>query len=332
MDASASCRRAVRVGAGLLLALLVLGPGTFDSRAVAAGASTAPFRVPAFGLLVRIPAGWHATDRPLVRLVAPRPVVAVASFSLAGLPAETGDCPRAALQRRGSRGALLVLLEERDAHYLNRFPLRPRAFRLHPAASGCYGRRGEELTFRTHGRAFYAFISLGARAAPGSVRRLEATLDSLRVGARPLHPLQLRDQRDGLTVAYPALWSATRTRLDAITSPPQLVAIASYPLAVRPSKDSCPHSALARRPARGVFIQVREEPDARVARRFPARPTHLRLPRLSAVECFGPRSAVIRFRASGRGFYAFVSFGPRPSPRLRRQALQVLDGLRIAAR
>ena len=322
----------MRAGVGLLLALLALGPGRVDGRALAAGSSTAPFRVPAFGLLVRTPAGWHATDRPLVRLVAPRPVVAVASFSLAGLPAETGDCPHAALQRRGARGALLVLLEERDAHYLNRFPLRPRAFRLHPAATGCYGRRGEELTFRTHGRAFYAFISLGAKAPPGSVRRLEATLDSLRVGARRLHPLELHDHDAGLTVAYPALWSATRTRLDAITSPPQLVAIASYPLAVRPSRDSCPQSALARRPAGGVFIQIREEPDARVARRFPARPRHLRLPRLGNLECFGPRSAVIRFRASGRGFYAFVSFGPRPSSSMRRQALRVLDGLRIGAR
>ena len=39
-------------------------------------------------------------------------------------------------------------------------------------------------------------------------------------------------------------------------------------------------SALARRPAGGVFIQLREEPNAQAARRFPARPAHLRLPRL----------------------------------------------------
>ena len=133
---------------------------------------------------MRVPAGWHATERPLVRLVAPRPVVAVASFSLAGLRAEAGDCPREALARRGPQGALLVLLEERDKHYLDRFPMRPRAFRLHPDATACYGRRGEEVTFRTHGRAFYAFVSLGAQAPRDSVRLLEATLDSLRVSAR----------------------------------------------------------------------------------------------------------------------------------------------------
>jgi hypothetical protein len=322
----------VRAGVGLLLALLVLVPGRFDSLALAAGSNAPPFRAPAFGLFGRAPAGWYATDRPLVRLVAPRPVLAVASFSLAGLPAETGDCPHAALRRRGARGALLMLLEEREEHYLNRFPLRPRAFRLHPYASGCYGRRGQELTFRARGRAFYAFISLGAQAPPASVRLLEATLDSLGVGARRLHPLELTDRTGSFTVAYPALWSATRTRLDAIASPPQLAAVASYPLAVRPSKDSCPHSALARRPAGGVFIQLREEPNASVARRFPARPAHLQLPRLRTVECFGRRSAVIRFRTSGRGFYAYVSFGPRTSSSTRQQTLHVLDGLRISAR
>ena len=162
----------------------MLGAGRFDSRAAAVGSDPPPFRVPAFGLLVRAPAGWYATDRPLVRLVSPRPVLAIASFPIADLPAETGDCPHAALQRRGARGALLVLLEERDQHYLDRFPSRPRAFRLHPYATECYGRRGEELTFRAGGRAFYAFISLGAKAPPASVRLLEATLDSLRTAAR----------------------------------------------------------------------------------------------------------------------------------------------------
>ena len=50
------------------------------------------------------------------------------------------------------------------------------------------------------------------------------------------------------------------------------------------------------------------------------------------VECYGPRSAVIRFRTAGRGFYAYVSFGPRASSDMRRQTLHVLDDLRIAAR
>ena len=184
MDTAASYRRAVRAATGLLLVLVVLGPGRFDSRAAAAGSNPPPFRVPASGLLVRAPAGWYATDRPLVRLASPRPVLAVASFPIADLPAETGDCPHAALQRRGARGALLVLLEERDERYLGRFPPRPRVFRLRPYASACYGRRGQELAFRARGRAFYAFVSLGAKAPPASVRLLEATLDSLRVAAR----------------------------------------------------------------------------------------------------------------------------------------------------
>jgi hypothetical protein len=289
-------------------------------------------RVPAVGLAVRLPAGWNASGRPLVDLVSPRPVLAVANFPLAGIPMDAGDCPRHALKRRGSRGALLVVFEERDEHYLNRFPPRPRTFRLHLAGTGCYGPRGQELTFRTHGRSFYAFASLGNAAPRRSVRLLERTLNSLRVGARRLHPLVFRSHLAGLSFAYPALWSVTRTRLDAITSPPQLVAAASYPLAVRPSKDSCPHPALARRPADGVFVQLREETNPVIARSFPARPRSFSLPPLGQVECYGPRSARIRFREAGRGLYAYVSFGPRATASTRRTTVRLLDGLHIAPR
>jgi hypothetical protein len=294
------------------------------------GAGEPLFRVPAVGLQVRPPRGWYATGRALAKLVAPRPVLALASFSLAGVPTQVGDCPRAALQRRGSRGVLVVLFEERDEHYLNRFPPRPSAFRVHLSATGCYGPRGEELTFRSHGRAFYAFVSVGSAAPRDSVRLLEATLNSLRIAARDLHPLVFRDRNGGLAFAYPALWSATRTRLDAIVSPPQLVAVASYPLAVRPSKDSCPHAALVQRPPDGVFVQLREETNHRTAQSFPRRPRHFQLPKLSPVECYGPRSAAIRFRVAGRGFYAFVSFGPRATATTRRTTLRTLDGLHIS--
>jgi hypothetical protein len=291
-----------------------------------------PFSLPGAGLQVRLPHGWHATGRALVGVVSPRPVLSVASFSLAGLAAESGNCPHAALQRRGSRGVLLLLFEERDEHYLNRFPLRPSAFRVRPAATGCYGLRGEELTFRSHGRAFYAFVSLGSAAPRDSLRLLEATLDSLRVAARRLHPLVFRDRKSGLSFAYPALWSATHTRLDAIASPPQLAAFASYPLAVRPSKDSCPHAAVARRPPDGVLVQLREETSHATAQRFPPRPRHFRLPALARVRCYGAHSATIRFRAAGRGFSVTVSFGPRASAGVRRATLRVLDGLHITPR
>ena len=319
-----------RLGVWLVVLLLGLGAGTPDGRGDAARPGRHLLDVPAVGLRVRAPPGWHVTGRSLLDLVSPRPVLAVADFSLAGLSGEAGDSPHAALRRRGSQGALLVLLEERDEHFLNCFPARPRAFRLHLSGTGCYGRRGEELTFRSNGRSFYAFVSLGAAAPPASMRALEATLDSLHVGTRHLHPLAFRDRKSGLAFAYPALWSATRTRLDAITSPPQLVAVASYPLAVAPSKDSCPLPALARRPADGVLVQLREEINPRVARSFPARPKHFALPRLGRVECYGPRSARIRFRDAGRGFYAAISFGLRSTASTRRATLRLLDGLHIS--
>jgi hypothetical protein len=319
-----------RIGIRLVLSLVALGVGMLACHVSAGAATSRPgFHVPAVGLGVRAPAGWQVTGRPLLNLVSPRPVLAVADFSLAGLPTDVGDCPRAALKRRGPRGALLVVLEERDEHYLNRFPPRPRAFRLHLSGTGCYGPRGEELTFRTNGRSFYAFASLGPAAPRRSVRLLERTLNSLRVGTRRLHPLVFRNRIAGLSFAYPALWSSTRTRLDAITSPPQLVAVASYPLAVRPSKDSCPHPALARRPADGVFVQLREETNPGIARSFPDRPRNFSLPPLGRVECYGPRGARLRFRQAGRGFYAYISFGPRATASTRRTTLRVLDGLQI---
>ncbi|MDP9224819.1 MAG: hypothetical protein M3P18_13430 [Actinomycetota bacterium] len=265
-------------------------------------ASGPPFSVPAVRLQVQPPRGWHATGRALVNLVAPRPVLTLASFSLAGLPTEVGDCPHAALQRRGSRGVLLVLFEERDEHYLNRFPPRPGAFRVHLSATGCYGLRGEELTFRSHGRTFYAFVSLGSAAPRDSVRLLEATLNSLRIAARRLHLLIFRDRNGGLAFAFPALWSATRTRLDAIVSPPQLVAVASYPLAVRPSKDSCPHAAVAQRPPDRVFVQLREEANHRTELPPPS-------PALPAPEA--PSSATAR--AAPRSASALPAAGSTPS-------------------
>jgi hypothetical protein len=257
-------------------------------------------------------------------------VLTVASFALAGLSTAVGDCPHAALRRRGPRGALLALFEERDEHYLNRFPPRPRAFRLHLYGTGCYGPRGQELTFRDHGRAFYAFISLGPAAPRSALHLLEATLNSLHFRARRLHPLVLRARKRGLVFFYPALWSATRTQLDATGVPPQLVAVASYPLDLRPSKDPCPQRALAQRPADGVLVQIREETSYRIAQRFPPRPKQFQLPPLHPVECYGPHSTTIRFRVAKRGFYALISFGPHASATTRRTTLRLLDGLHIS--
>ena len=50
------------------------------------------------------------------------------------------------------------------------------------------------------------------------------------------------------------------------------MAVASYPVAVRPSKDFCPHSAPARCPADGVLVQIREEDNHRIAQSFSPRP------------------------------------------------------------
>jgi hypothetical protein len=60
--------------------------GQFEQ--IRAGGPT--FSVPSFGLQVRLPRGWHATGRALLNIVSPRPVLALASFSLTGLPTQVG--------------------------------------------------------------------------------------------------------------------------------------------------------------------------------------------------------------------------------------------------
>ena len=70
---------------------------------------------------------------------------------------------------------------------LSRFPPRPDHFRVAHLGgvegfnSGRAGRWGE-IIFRDHGRGFYIFIGVGARAA-NQLPRLLGTLDSLRVGS-----------------------------------------------------------------------------------------------------------------------------------------------------
>ncbi len=64
---------------------------------------------------------------------------------------------------------------------LNRFPARPHKLwipKLGPV-EGFAGDRWGEITFKEHGRAFYLFIGVGARANSTTRAELLAALDSL---------------------------------------------------------------------------------------------------------------------------------------------------------
>lgn len=140
----------------------------------------------------------------------------------------------------------------------------------------------------------------------------------------------------GLVLRYPQGWHATGRALTPVTSPAQVLAVASFPLPRSDrGADGCePKSALDRLGPRGAFVFGWEYGDlsgTRAAREFPARPRHFRLTHFGPYECLGP-SYVIRFREAGRFFQIHVALGPRAGPALRATVLRILDSLTVARR
>jgi hypothetical protein len=135
-----------------------------------------------------------------------------------------------------------------------------------------------------------------------------------------------------MSVRYPPGWFATRHALTPVTSPPQVLAVASYPLPRNNrGADGCePKEALDRMPATGALIFGWEYGSitGRALRQFPPRPKRLTLTRFARYECLGP-SYMLRFRQAGRFFQIHVAFGKRASPATRAIALRILDGLQV---
>jgi hypothetical protein len=137
----------------------------------------------------------------------------------------------------------------------------------------------------------------------------------------------------GTAWRYPASWSATTAPLTPVTSPRQLLAIASYPLPRAPARsDGCrPTEALDRLPPRGAFVFVwsyGQLSSRDLARDFPPRPRHFRLTRFAHYECVGP-SYMIRFREASGAFQVHVALGPRATAATRATVLRILDGVRV---
>jgi hypothetical protein len=116
----------------------------------------------AIGLSFVVPPGWHLAHPPLLEPC-------------------TNPAPRFAVAR--GRRDLLVVQESLDRAYVNRFPARPRHFRVRGAPSllACCAparrQAGWMLSFRDGGRAFYAYVY---GDAPAALR----VLDTLRVRPR----------------------------------------------------------------------------------------------------------------------------------------------------
>lgn len=116
----------------------------------------------------------------------------------------------------------------------------------------------------------------------------------------------------GLTVTLPAGWRVVHKRLTPCVNPIERVTLAG----------------------RGAQVTLMETLDPRrYVRRFPARPQRFALRGTPQwIPCCAPLNRqgwFLAFRNHGRGFYAFVYLG---QPGTRRQALGVLDTLRVGPR
>jgi hypothetical protein len=133
----------------------------------------------------------------------------------------------------------------------------------------------------------------------------------------------------GLSVRYPRSWYAMGRPLTHVTGPPQVLAVASYPLpkSNRGSNGCQPTAALDRLPPDGAFIYGWEYGSATEAGNLPPRPRHFALRNFTAFECLGP-SYVLRFRDAGRFFQIHVALGAHASDSTRSTALRILDSFR----
>ncbi len=140
---------------------------------------------------------------------------------------------------------------------------------------------------------------------------------------------------DGVSVRYPSGWDATRNALTPVTSPVQVLAVASYPLPHgRAGADGCaPKEALDRLPDRGVFLFGWEydRPALAGVRKndFPPRPAHFELGHLTGFECLGP-SYVVHFREGSRLFQIHVVLGPKAGDTEKETAVRILDTIAVS--
>jgi hypothetical protein len=293
------------------------------------------------GVTYVVPAGWHVAARSLTpHLTNPRELFTVGTGRLLAGPGRCAHVPSAALAAMRPTDVLVTVQERFGSP--RAFPARPSRFALPPAslndAAECAGPRrtfaASWFGFRDRGRGFHVIVAVG-RSAPGSrVHQALGILDSMRLVARrpvrmdPDDAIPEHDAVAGIDFVHPTAWRRYRLALaQAISSRDQL-ALGTFALHQRVADANCtPQTALRARPPGGGFIFMYESTlNPTELARIPPRPARLRLPRssLRPYECFGS-SWRVDFRDGGRAFTAHV-YGP---PRRRREALAILDSLRI---
>jgi hypothetical protein len=320
----------MRRARGLLLLVALTG----------CGAHTAPGTAHrAHGVRFVLPAGWHVASRSLTpHLANPREVFTAGTGPLPVAPSRCAQVPAAALAAMRADDVLVSVEERFGAD--SGFAPRPRQFQPGPSNTDvlrpCAGPGSTISTywsgFRDGGRGFHVLIALGRAAPPMRMREALAILDSMRIAPRmpvrinPDAALPEHDAPAGIDFVHPITWRYYRQPLTQAIAAGDQLALGTFRLHQRrPDTNCAPATALRSRPPRGGFLFVYESTlNPTELARVPQRPRRLTLSGPRPYECFGS-SWRVDFRDHGRAFTAHV-YGP---PRRRRQALAILDSLRI---
>ncbi|HEY6889656.1 MAG TPA: hypothetical protein VI300_17795 [Solirubrobacter sp.] len=193
-----------------------VAPFSAASPAPRDAARARPADDPAAGLSWTLPRGWRPVRSQLTALVQPVHRLAAATFSLRQDKPDRDCGPDTARAQLPAGGALVYLLEDREAEArprgLAHYPARPKHFRVARARTyECLG-LGAIVSWTEQGRALEAQIVLGPRANRERRRQVEALLDSLVVEpiAPPAPPIGWRSVTSGAydSMRVPPGWRA----------------------------------------------------------------------------------------------------------------------------
>jgi hypothetical protein len=178
----------VAVGAAVASGSKTPDPATAHAPFVIDGRSIAQRFPHGRSVAFRYPASWHVTTRRLDDVIDPRTLFAVSSYPLTLRSRD--DCDGTHARGRPNDGIFVLVKEVLDQASLRRsiprLPLKSSHFRLPTSGrAGCLAPPSVAYQFRVGKRAFYVWISVGARASTKTRAALSALLDGMRIARYP---------------------------------------------------------------------------------------------------------------------------------------------------
>ena len=141
------------------------------------------------GVSVRYPTGWRVDQWPVTRLLSPRQILVLTSFSIRQRRPDPNCTPRTAVNELPPTGVLLFLLEQPqgdESNAGNSLGNRPAHFHLERLAARdieCFG-ASRQVVFRGPGREIvYVLAYFGPKASVHTKNLADRALDSLRLQA-----------------------------------------------------------------------------------------------------------------------------------------------------